>query len=99
MGQQPVAGLFGGRQVIGMAELAVSRREGPDDAGIEDDAARGVGQHFSGGLHLAVEAAAGVRKTQPEVQNVVFQDFGCFLQELFGFSSHLQIPGQARNDD
>ena len=81
MVQEPVAGMHGGHQVLGVAQGLVGGRKAPDEAGIEDDTARGIILHGAVGGYFSVESPAGVLKPQPVRQDVLREALTDFLQE------------------
>ena len=79
--QEPVARMHGGHQVLAVAQGLVGGRKGPDEAGIEDDTARGVILHGAVCGHLPVESPTGVFEPQPVRQDVLREALTDFLQE------------------
>ena len=94
--QEPVAGRNGRRETFRIARQAVGRRERPDEPGVQDDAARRVGEDFAGGGNLPVEAAARVAQREPEGQNILPQFIGDFPDKAVGACLHLRCSACPR---
>ena len=82
--QEIIARVDGRHQVIRLAERPVRRGEGPDDTGVQDDAARGVVLDLRGAVGLPVEAAARILQGEPVVQDVVLEDLADLLAKGVG---------------
>ncbi len=89
MGQKPILGRNGCREVLRPAQLTIGRRERPHNAGIQDNAPRGVGQHGPVRKDFPIEASGRILQRQPIVQNILFQHIGCLPQEQVSSRFHL----------
>ena len=91
--QEVIPGMDGRHQVFRLAERPVGGGEGPDDAGVQDDAARGVVLDLRGAVGLPVEAAARILQGEPVVQDVVLEDLADLLAKGVGTVHGAILPG------
>ena len=82
--QEIVPRMDGRHQILRLAEDPVSRGESPEDAGVQDDAARGSVLDFARAVGLPVEPAARILQGEPVIQDVVFEDLADFLAKGVG---------------
>ena len=91
--QEVIPGMDGRHQVFRLVEHPVGGGESPEDAGVQDDAARRVVLDLGGAVGLSVEAAVRILQGEPVIQDIVLEDLADLLAKGVGTVHDVILQG------